>query len=75
VHGIAIFWMWLESISSFIPARVSPCVPQVTGNATTTDAQSYAESGFTDTLGKPFTLEALRGVLTRYLEDGAATCV
>ncbi len=36
---------------------------QVTGNATTHDARAYADMGFNDTLGKPFTLEALRKVL------------
>jgi hypothetical protein len=42
----------------------------VTGNATTHDAKAYADVGFNDTLGKPFTLEALRRVLERYLGAG-----
>lgn len=39
----------------------------MTGNATTTDEQCYAEAGFTCTLGKPFSLEDLRSALQRHV--------
>lgn len=39
--------------------------PQVTGNATASDAASYADAGFSGTLVKPFTLDALRAVIAQ----------
>jgi CheY-like chemotaxis protein len=45
---------------------------QVTGNATTHDAKAYADMGFNETLGKPFTLEALRKVLAQHATGDVA---
>jgi hypothetical protein len=44
----------------------------VTATTTTSDAAAYSASGFTGTLGKPFTLEALRAVLAAHLGGAAA---
>ncbi len=50
----------------------SSCVAQVTATTTTCDAAVYTASGFSGTLGKPFTLEALRAVLATHLGSAAA---
>ena len=50
----------------------SSCVAQVTATTTTSDAAVYTASGFSGTLGKPFTLEALRAVLATHLGSAAA---
>jgi hypothetical protein len=39
----------------------------VTGNATTSDARSYTDIGFTATLAKPFTMDALRETIEAHL--------
>ncbi len=44
---------------------------QVTGTATTNDARAYAASGFTGTLGKPFTVDALRAVISAHVPAAA----
>jgi hypothetical protein len=39
----------------------------VTGNATTNDARTYTDIGFSGMLPKPFTLDALRAVLDAHV--------
>jgi CheY-like chemotaxis protein len=47
----------------------------VTGNATLSDERRYAEAGFTSTLGKPFTLEALRAAIERHAAAAPAAAL
>jgi hypothetical protein len=55
---------------------VFPCAElrgaQVTGTATTRDAELYAETGFSGTLGKPFSMDALRRVIAEFVGVGDA---
>lgn len=45
---------------------------QVTGNATSSDERNYLEAGFTCTLGKPFTLEALAAAIEKHAAHAAS---